>query len=303
MRLWLWLALVALAPLSASAEWRDEIAVLRVGVFVGNNAAYRIAQLQPFRAYLETHLGLPVELVPAETLDGLIADQTGGRVQYAIHSAASYATAAAACKCVEPIAAPVAADGALGFHSVLVVRTESPVKALADARGLRLAVSGPDSVAGRLIPMRAFSHEGIAPEKFFAAIVPKANPEEAVMSLFDGSADIAVAWSSAAGPSETGFDFGVLANLVRSGRLEAGSFRVVWRSPLIPFGPHVVRTDMPDELKKLISDALQSMMLEDHDALDAVDLSGFGAGGFAAPEADLYAPLTELVAETAAAQP
>jgi phosphonate transport system substrate-binding protein len=300
--------LVALLPLSglatpAFADWRDDMSVLRVGVLAGGDATYRIAELQPFRAYLESRLGLPVDIVPSANYPALIESEASGRVQYAIHSAASYATAIATCRCVEPIAAPVAADGALGYYAVLVVRADSAIKALADARGARLAIASPDSVAGRLIPMRAFTHEGIAPEKFFAGIVETEDPEAALTSLFTGEADIAASWSSLTGPADTGYDFGLLANMVGDGRLQPGSVRVVWQSALIPFGPHVVRSDMPAELKSLLSDALLSMATEAPDALDAVDRAGYGGGGFAKPDPALYAPISELVAAPAVSAP
>jgi phosphonate transport system substrate-binding protein len=291
----------AIAP--AMADWRDDFAVLRVGLLGGSNAAYRIAQLQPFRAYLESRLGLPVEIVATASYAALIDAETTGRVQYAIDSVASYATAVAACHCVEPIAAPVAIDGALGFHSILVVKADSPIKELADARGARLAVAGPDSVAGRLIPMRAFTHEGIAPEKFFSGVVETADPESSLTALLTGAADIAVAWSSLTGPPESGYDFGVLTTMIGDGRLHPDSVRVVWQSPLIPFGPHVVRSDMPAELKSLLSEALLAMAIDDPGALDAVDRAGYGGGGFAPPDATLYAPIAELVAAPAEATP
>ena len=296
-------ALLGALPGPAFADWRDDMSVLRIGVLAGGDTTYQVAQLQPFRAYLETRLGLPVEIAPAANYAALIEAEASGRVQYAILSAAGFATAAATCHCVEPIAAPIAADGAPGYYSVLVVRTDSTIKTLADARNARLAVAGPDSIAGRLVPMRAFTHEGIAPEKFFAATVETSDPEAALTTLFSGEADIAVSWSSLTGLADSGYDFGVLADMIGDGRLQPGSVRVVWQSALIPFGPHVVRTDMPAELKSLLSDALLAMATEAPDALDAVDRAGYGGGGFAKADAALYAPIAELVAAPAVSRP
>jgi phosphonate transport system substrate-binding protein len=296
-------ACLALETVAAQADWRDDTASLRIGVLAESNAAYRVAQLQPFRSYLEERLGLPVDIVPEPDYAALIEAQASGKVQYAIHSAASFATALAGCRCVEAIAVPKAADGAIGFYSVLVVKAGSPIKALADARGARLAVGGDNSVAGRLLPMRAFTHDGIAPEKFFASLVPASDPQEAIASLFTGKADAALSWSSMTGPADSGYDFGVLTNMIGDGRLQPATVRVVWQSPLIPFGPHVVRSDMPPELKGLISDALLAIASDAPDALDAVDRAGYGGGGFAVPEPGIYAPIAELVSAPAGATP
>ena len=285
-----------LALSQARADWRDDFRVLRLGVLTGDDAAYRVTSLEPFRVYLEERLAVPVEIVPAGSYAALIDAQASGMIQYAIHSATSYATAAQACQCVEPIAAPVAADGALGFYSILVVKADSPVRALADARDLRLAVAGEDSVAGRLIPYKAFAHDGIVPSKFFSAIVEMPDPEAALAAVLSGDADIAAGWSSLTGDAAAGYDFGALTRLVADGRLAMSEIRIVWQSALIPFGPHVVRSDLPAELKTLLSEALLSMAGVNPDALDAVDRLSFGGGGFAAPEPGLYEAVEELVA-------
>jgi phosphonate transport system substrate-binding protein len=287
-------ALMAVTATSAHADWRDDMAELRIGVVAPGGGGYRVAQLQPFRAYLETRLGVPVEIVAEPNLDALIAAQAKDDVQYAIHTAASFAIAAARCHCVEPVAAPKAGDGALGYYAVLVVKAGSPIKALDDARDARLAVGPADSVAGRLVPLGALTRTGIAPEKFFASLVEEPDPEEAIAALFTGSADAALAWSSLTGDAANGYDFGALTEMIGSGRLQPGSLRVVWQSPLIPFGPHAVRSDMAPELKQLIVEALEAMGNEAPDALEAVDRAGYGGGGFAPVTADLYAPLADL---------
>ena len=92
-------ALVVAVPSStpvALADWRDEIKVLRIGVMTGPNSAYRLAQLEPFRAYLAEKLAVPVEIIPARDYRALIDAQVGSRVHYAIYSATAFAAAAAA---------------------------------------------------------------------------------------------------------------------------------------------------------------------------------------------------------------
>jgi phosphonate transport system substrate-binding protein len=277
-----------------SADWRDDIKVLRVGFLAGDNPAYRTTQLEPFRAYLEGKLGLPVELVPAPTYSALVDAQAGSRNQYAIYSAASFATASASCRCVEPLALPTAADGSEGFYSILIAKADSPIRSLADAKGARIALAGEDSVAGRLVPLKAFAGEGIVPSQYFSAVVDKPDPKSAIAALLAGEADLAVGWSSMTGDYATGYSTGVLAEMVASSDLTMDEIRVVWQSPLIPFGPHAVRSDLPPELKTLLSAALLAMATENPEALDAVDRSG--GGGFVAADAALYAGMAELVA-------
>lgn len=277
----------------ARADWRDDVTVLRVGVMTGANAPYRLVQLQPFKDYLEARTALPVEFVTAEDFNTLIAAQTGKRVDYAIESSTAFVTASALCECVEALAVPTRAAGEAGFYALLVARADGSVKSLDDAKGARLAIAGEDSVAGRLLQMRAFAEQGIVPDDYFSAIIEVRDPETAITALLAGEADLAVAWSSLSGNRAAGYSFGVLADLVADGGLAMDQIAIVWQSPLIPFGPHAVRSDLPAELKRLLSQALLAIAAEDPAALDAVDR--FAGRGFVAADADLYAPVAALI--------
>jgi phosphonate transport system substrate-binding protein len=84
--------------------------------------------------------------------------------------------------------------------------------------------------------------------------------------------------------------------MARTGSLAMDQVRVVWQSDLVPFGPHAVRKDMPEELKTLLLSALTGMTAEAPDALDAVDPSGIGGGGFVAATPADYDTVAALVA-------
>lgn len=293
------LLVAALAGASASqataADWRDSVKVLRVGFVSSSTPAADLARLEPFRALLAARTGIAVDLVPATAAADLVDAEVNARVDYAIDSAMGYVTAAAECGCVEPLAEPVAVDGSRGYYAVLVARADSPIRDLAGSAGARLALGAADSVAGRLIPMKAFAAAGLDPATHFAALYEAGGPQDAVAALLDGRADLAVAWSSLAGDPANGYSFGALTRLVADGRLTMDQVRIVWRSRLIPFGPHTVRKNLPPELKALLLEALTSMGESSPDVLDAVDRSATGGGGFVAVSAADYAPLAELV--------
>jgi phosphonate transport system substrate-binding protein len=283
------------AALPARADWRDDVKVLRVGTVAPRGATYDIARLEPFRAYLQDRLGLPVEIVAMADYDALVDAQASARVQYAIHSASSYVTTQALCACVEPVALPSAFDGSRGFHSVLVAHAGTAIASLAEARGKRLALSGADSVAGRLVPLKGFAAEGIDVSAYFSSVITAADPEQAITMLFTDEADLASGWSSLAGDAATGYSFGVFTRMVASGALAMDRLKIVWQSPLIPFGPHVVRRDLPVELKHLIATALMAMGREAPEALDAVDNSSIGGGGFVPATAGDYSVIEGLI--------
>ncbi len=294
------LAVVGVAALPARAGWRDDLKVLRIGTVAPHGAAYDMARLEPFRAYMQDRLGLPVEIVATADYGALIDAQASARVQYAIHSASSYVTTEALCACVEPVALPTAFDGSHGFHSVLVAHAGGAIASLADARGKRLALTGADSVAGRLVPLKALAAEGIDARSYFSSLLTAPDPEQAITMLFTDEADLATGWSSLSGDAAQGYSFGVFTRMVSAGALAMDRLKIVWKSPLIPFGPHVVRRDLPEEAKTLIASALMAMADAAPDALDAVDGSSIGGGGFAPVTAKDYAVIEGLVAPASA---
>ncbi len=282
----------------AAADWADTHKALRIGFLATGGAAYDLRKLEPFRAYLQVSIGLPVELVPAGNYAALIDAEATDRVQYAIHSATSYVTTAARCRCIEPLVVPAAFDGAKGFYAVLLARADSAIASPADGKGKILAVTGDDSIAGRLVPLKYLAREGIDPTTHFASVVQAADPGAAIASLQAGMVDLAVGWSSLTGDRATGYDFGVLTSLVQARTLSMDSVKVVWQSPLIPFGPHAVRSDLPDDLKARLRDALTGMAASAPVALDAVDRSPIGGGGFAPITAADYAVVADLIGIT-----
>ncbi len=268
--------------------------VVRIGIIAGENGAYRLRQVEPFRRYLETATGARVEIIALRDFEALIDSQIEGLVQYAVYSASAFVTAEALCSCVEPIAAPADSDGALGFYSVLLSRADGPITSLAEARGARLALVAGDSVAGRLIPLDALALGGVAPAEYFSSVVDVASPAAAVVALLAGEVDIAVAWSSLTGDPVTGYTRGVLTQMLGAGALSVDQLRVVWRSELIPYGPHAIRTDMPPALKAVLGAALTGASATDPAAVDAIEQGG--AAGFVTPDPALYDPLRRLVA-------
>jgi phosphonate transport system substrate-binding protein len=288
-------AALTLSAASALADWRDDFKLLRIGILGGSDATYRLATLEPFRVYIQDKTGVPVEIVPEPTYDALIDAQARGDVGYAIYSATAYATAVMRCACVEAFAAPIAADGSLGFYSILVARAGDAIPNLDGARGKRLGLGPADSITGSIVPRHVFATDGIDPSTFFLSVTDFPSPEAAVAALLRGQVDVAAAWSSLTGSERQGYAFGTLTRMVSEGTLTMDRVRVVWQSQLIPFGPHALRDSLPPELKSLLTGALLTMARDDPEALDAVDRLGFGGGGFAAPDASLYALVIALV--------
>jgi len=283
-----------LAAGSASAGWRDDLKVLKVGFVAGDNPAYEVQRMEPFRWRLQYGLAVPVELFPARSYQALIEAESSGRIQYAILSSLAYVALDQACDCAEPLVQPTASNGALGFRAMLVVREGGPIADLAAAKGSRLAVGARDSISGRIAPYSGLADEGIEPESHFARTIETADAGAALTALADGEVDVAVAWSIAANPTSPEAGTGPIADLAEARSGTAPALRAIWTSEVIPFGPHVVRKDLPPEARAALLDTLLEMHAAAPDAYDSVERRF--SGGFVAADGSLLRRYSDMVA-------
>ncbi|MBN9551186.1 MAG: PhnD/SsuA/transferrin family substrate-binding protein, partial [Alphaproteobacteria bacterium] len=190
------LAAFGVASWPARADWRDDIGTFRIGIVAepgGGNTVPGLSRLTD--AYADA-LGMKVEFVVARDYAALIEAQASGRVQYAVYSALAYATASERCGCVEPLVAPVDADGAVGIRSFLVTR-DGRLPDIAAMASHRIAIAPADNVGGALLPLAALSAEGvkIAQDSPFLARAASATAAETMLS--GGEADGLFGWEPA----------------------------------------------------------------------------------------------------------
>ncbi|PBB89527.1 phosphonate ABC transporter substrate-binding protein [Mesorhizobium sp. WSM3864] len=269
------LAVLSAAP-PAHADWRDDIGTFRIGIVAepgGGNTVPDLARLTD--AYTNA-LGMKVEFVVARDYAALIEAQASGRIQYAVYSALAYATASERCGCVEPLVAPVDADGAAGVRSVLVTR-DGKVPGLTAIASHRIAIAPADNVAGSLLPLTGLAGEGvqIAQDSPFLARASSATAAEAMLG--DGEADGLFGWEPVGAdgqPTDTG---GTILRLAAAG-VPKTSLRVLWNSAPLRYGPHAVRSDLDAEAKRRLAvflTNLKSLTPDVYDLLEPTHSGGF----------------------------
>jgi phosphonate transport system substrate-binding protein len=267
---------------------------LRIGVVAGREAAPITARLEPFRLRLGDELGVPVRVTAMKDALTLADALATHKIDYAILSATAYAAAFQLCSCIEPLVVPASIDGTAAWRSVVVTRGEGSAETIQDLKGKVLAAAAAPSIGGRLFPFAALAGQGIEPERFFARVETTGGPEAALKLMLAGKADAAVVWSTMEGEREAGYGRGTLHDLVEKRAMTMKDVRVVWQSPLVPHGPHAVRTDLPAAQKARLVDVLLRLKDNDPDAYDAVEPT-FG-GGFVRVGHLAYEPLFALVA-------
>ncbi|MEZ5810487.1 MAG: PhnD/SsuA/transferrin family substrate-binding protein [Rhizobiaceae bacterium] len=281
---------------AAHAGWREDLGTFRIGMLADPGTGRLVAGLSDIRKAFSAALGMPVQVFVARDYAALIDAHATSRVDYAVYSATAYATARRLCDCVEPLVARQGTDGDIGIRAVLIVR-----KSALDGDGgvgkARIALPGGDSVAGALLPAVALDGPGGVAGLSRDRLIEASGDGDAVDRLAKGTADGLFGWSSAGETSDVMTGTGTFAQLAEAG-IEASDLKLEWRSDLLRYGPHAVRSDLDGEAKALLRAFLTGLVDDKPDIQEL--LSGSQDDRFVAVTADDYKLADDMVGSIAA---
>lgn len=278
---------------AARADWRDRVPVFRIGILGGELEANQLRDFACLKDRANEALGVPVELFASRDYSGVLEGLLAGEVDAAGLGAAGYAGLHLNDPdAVEPIASAEQADGTVGYFSVMYVRADSPYHTLDDLRGRSLAFTDRQSTSGFLVPNHELTEQGYEPMRFFSVLAFTGGHPQAVRSVLSGQYDAGVTWSSGIGNHEHGYSRGNLRRMVERGSLDMSEIRIIWKSSLIPAGPHVVRRELPDEAKDIYRQVL--LDLADRDLACFERIVGGEAVDFEPITHDLYEDIIEI---------
>ncbi len=240
------------------------ITEFRIGLLGGENESDRLANNECLIDRYEALLGVPVKLFPAADYAGVIEGLLGGTLDYAELGSSGYAAVYLEDPdAVEPIATTVQLDGATGYHSVLISRADSDIDTLDDMAGKVLGFADPNSTSGYLVPSVALPEQGYVIEDFFGSTVFSGGHEQNVLAVMNGDVDGGVTWTSGVGEWEEGFTSGNLRKMVDKGLLDMNDLQLLWTSPIIPNGPLVLRSTLPQDIKDIVTASMMAMPEDD----------------------------------------
>jgi len=236
--------LIAAAPAHAQ-QWKQKIKEVGFSSVSTENQSATQARFKDIADAFKQQTGVDMRIYTASDYAGTIQALTGGQIHMAQLGASGYASAWIDSNGqVEPLVANKETDGTLGYHSILIVKSDSPYKKLEDLKGKTLAWADPNSTSGYLIPLVSLRGAGIEPDKHFGKTLFSGGHEQSVLGVINGQFDSAFTWSS------KGHNAGQIAAMLKRGVLKMDQFRVIWESPLIPNPLIIVRKDMPADMRK-----------------------------------------------------
>ena len=287
------LGAVALIALAGHVQAED-LKEFRVGIIGGENEADRLRNYQCLGDQLKAELGFEkVSFFPAADYDGVIQGLLGGTLDYAELGASGYAKIYLAnANAVEPILTTVQTDGSTGYHSIMVARKDSGITKLEDLKGKKLGFADPDSTSGYLVPLVTLPEAIGSPVKeYFAETGFGGGHENLVLEVLKGTFDAGTTFGSGVGEWKDGYTSGNLHKMVEKGILDMNDLVELWKSPLIPNGPIVVRTSMADETKAKFKQFMLDLPKKDAACFSAV--MGGDYTSFTEVNVDFYKPIIE----------
>ena len=283
-------ALVALASAVAAEDFKE----FRVGILGGENEADRLKSYQCLVDTLPAAIGVEkVSLFPAADYDGVVQGLLGGTLDYAELGASGFAKIYLAdAKAVEPILTTVQTDGSMGYYSIMVARKDKGYKSLADIKGKKLGFADPDSTSGYLIPLVTLPEKLGAPVKeYFAETGFGGGHENLVLEVLKGNFDAGTTFGSGVGDFKDGYTSGNLRKMVDKGAVNMDDLVELWRSPLIPNGPIVVRTSIDEDMKKKFKDFMVKLPETDPACFSAIQGGDFKS--YTEVTVDFYKPIID----------
>ncbi|MBN1085422.1 phosphonate ABC transporter substrate-binding protein [Erwinia aphidicola] len=258
---------------AANVSAADAPKELNLGILGGQNATQQIGDNQCVKAFFDKELNVDTKLRNSSDYSGVIQGLLGGKVDMVLSmSPSSYASVYINDpKAVDVVGIVVDdADKSRGYHSVVVVKADSPYKTLADLRGKSFGMADPDSTSGFLIPNQSFKKDfgGSVDDKYnghFSSVTFSGGHEQDVLGVLNGQFDGAVTWASMIGDYNTGYTSGAFTRMIRAGQPDLmKKIRIIWQSPLIPNGPILVSNKLPADFKAKLITAIKKLDKEQH---------------------------------------
>lgn len=276
------MALVATMALSNGA-FAQEITEFRIGILGGENAQDRMNSYQCLADYTTEALGVETKLFAPADYNGVIQGLLGGTIDMAWLGASAYAaTYLQDPNVVEPVLIKVNVDGSVGYHSIGFARVDSGVTSLDDMAGKVFGFGDPNSTSGYLIPSIEIPQykDGITMEsgEYFGEVRFTGGHEQTIVAVSNGDIDGGVTWADGQGNWEDGYNSGALRKAVDAGLVDMNDMVQIWKSNVIPEGPVVLRTALPDDVRATMTALVDGLHERDADCAYGVaagDTLGF----------------------------
>ena len=279
------ITLIAAAALSTQAHAEDA-KTLNFGIISTESSSNLKSVWQPVIDDLSRAIGVPVKPFFASDYAGIIEGMRFNKVQLGWFGNKSAIEAVDRAK-GEVFASVIDKDGNPGYWSLLIVNKDSNLKTLDDVLKsggkLSYGAGDPNSTSGTAVPgYYLWAANKIEPKTFFKT-VRASNHETNLLSVINKQVDVAVNNTEA-----------LERYRLNTGKDANDSVRVLWKSPLIPADPLVMRSDLPADLKGRIRDFFVNYGKGKDAQREMANLKALTYQGFRASDNQQLVPIRQI---------
>jgi len=257
------IAAVAASPQPARADDCPSGGAVRFGVEPYDTAARLVPIYEKIGKLISDKVSCKVEVFVATGYNAEIEAMRNGKLELAEFGPLGYVLAHQVAK-AEAVAAFGAADGKpVTYWASVITYPSSGIKTVADIRGHSFAFSDAASTSGHLFPAYGLRKAGL-------------DPDQDVKAIYAGShtASFEAIYNHKVDAGELNSE--QLESATQRGHYKDGDMIFLWKSDPIPTDPFAVRGDLPDALKKKLTDAVRHLDLMSLDPADRKILVGAG---------------------------
>ena len=257
------IAAVAASPQPARADDCPSGGAVRFGVEPYDTAARLVPIYEKIGKLISDKVSCKVEVFVATGYNAEIEAMRNGKLELAEFGPLGYVLAHQVAK-AEAVAAFGAADGKpVTYWASVITYPSSGIKTVADIRGHSFAFSDAASTSGHLFPAYGLRKAGL-------------DPDQDVKAIYAGShtASFEAIYNHKVDAGELNSE--QLESATQRGNYKDGDMIFLWKSDPIPTDPFAVRGDLPDALKKKLTDAVRHLDLMSLDPADRKILVGAG---------------------------
>jgi phosphonate transport system substrate-binding protein len=268
-------------------DWRKDYPKIVMGIITSENESDRLTRWKPVRTYLSKTLGVEVDERLATDYAGVIEGVKAKKVDLAYFGPASFSRAWLVTNHqVQPLVAKLNGDGSFGYHSIIVVKKDSPYQKIEDLKGKKFAFADPNSTSGHQAP-RFFLHEqGIDVDTFFGKTEFSGSHENSIIALLNGTFDAAATWWNS--PTDNN-----PTRMEQKGMIKPGQWRIIWKSPTLPNDPWSMPTWLPEQMREAVRQAILQFPEKDPAAFEK--WVGKESQGFKSTTVEDYQPIIRMI--------
>lgn len=169
-------------PPTSDAPAPEEGPRIVVGRIPSENPMKAIQAMQPLMRLMEERLGTRVQPASARDYDDFIAKMAEGKYDIAFLAPLAYVQARERTG-YEAILRPVR-DGSDSYTSIIIARTDGPIRTIADLRGRTFAFTDEKSASGYIFPRAHLLREGIDPDRDLRRVAFVGGHDNVVLNVY-----------------------------------------------------------------------------------------------------------------------